>query len=144
MTETNFNAKAVYFNIAGQECQIVVFNHMFSLFLEGLLQKVFKTVRTIDIEWPDAEAIYKQARQEIEADINLSHPDYDIQERLVNIHTVWCKSLTKERSIVVAKAVVDGDMKTLILRKKDLSFSKGSKIKALIRAKGKINLLHWM
>lgn len=134
----SYNAKAVYLTVAGIEINVVVFNIHFNLLMEALLKKVFKTVRTVDIDWPDAEAIYKQARQEIETEAT---PKTGLVGTTA-IKSVWYKSLSKSCTVLCAKARVNGDIRT-VLHNRTFTPTEAHKLCAAVKLAGKIDLSHW-
>lgn len=145
MTKTNTsNAKSVYFTVAGIEINVVVFNEHYSLLLEALLKKIFRTVRTIDIEWPDAEAIYKQARTDVKAELSVArdvHTD-TLSKSSVLVKSVWYKALSKDCTVVAAKAVVGGKIRTVV-HNNTFSSPRAHTLVEKIKEVGYINLSNW-
>ena len=141
-----YNAKAVYFTVAGVEIHCVVFNRCYTLLLEALLKKVFHTVRVVDVEWPDANALYNKGYAAGMADAAKNEPTFiDVPSPYTGVAkptSVWYKAISKDRSVVACKAMVDGEIRTVI-HKAPAGVSEAHDRSETIKKKGKIDLQYW-
>ena len=137
-----YNAKAVYLTIADQEIQIVVFNKFYNLFLECLLKKIFRTVRVVDMDWPNADTLYHEGYEDgYKAGLH----DANITTtagQVVSIKSVWYKAISKDCTVLAAKADIDGSLHTVI-HNQTFAPAKARKVCDMIRQAGSINLTHW-
>lgn len=136
-------AKAVYFTIAGKEINVIVHKDYYGLFLEGLLRKVFRTVRTEDVDWPDAKAIYDKAKADLVKEGFVgSNNQTTTRDQEVKIVSVWYKSLSKDCTVLVAKALFGSEIKTVV-HNNTFTPGKAHTMAKTIKQVGSINLNHW-
>jgi len=119
-----YNAKVVFFTVAGIEIQIIVMNKYYSLFLEALLKKVFKTIRVIDFNLDKSITVKRYLTGK------------------ATITSIWYKKLSGTRTILIAKAIIDKKTVTLI-HNHNFSAHGAYVMVDKITKSGEINLDNW-